>query len=261
MTLQFDDDVRAELEAAMIESKQNAAPNEMCGVVVRNDHGIYFIETTNAHDDPKNHFKIRAQDLAHIEETTNEILAIAHSHPDGNAQLSMSDRQSSHLHNKPFVIVSHDDQVIWHEVPEPLPLIGRDYEPVVADCYTIAQDFYFREYGITLPDFDRHDRWWENADHKSLYMEGFEKAGFVVISKEEIRRGDALLMRLGDTEHVNHAIIYLGDDGTLKSEDTPPCIGKTLYLHHPYGRKSVRKILGPEMFSRCEVALRHRSLL
>lgn len=258
--MELTDDIKAELNDAMIESAINAAPNEMCGVIVKNDHGYFFIETTNAHKDPENFFKLRAQDIAHIEEQ-NQIIAIAHSHPKGNNEMSVVDKHSSHLHNKPFVIVSHDNQVKWHDVPPQLPLIGRDYAPVVADCYTIVVDFFAREYGIELPDFERHDRWWEEADHASLYMEGFTKAGFVVVPKEEIRRGDVLLTRLGDTKHVNHALIYLGDDGTLRSEDTPPCIGRTLYLHHPYGRKSVRKILGQDMYSRCEVAVRHKELL
>ena len=66
LELPLTDERRSEIEQAMRESAANAAPNEMCGAVVKNDSGVYFVEMTNGHEDPKNYFKLRAQDLAHI---------------------------------------------------------------------------------------------------------------------------------------------------------------------------------------------------
>lgn len=260
LELPLTDERRSEIEQAMRESAANAAPNEMCGAVVKNDSGVYFVEMTNGHEDPKNYFKLRAQDLAHIEDN-NEILAIAHSHPKHSAELSAMDAYSSRLHNKPFVVVGHDGTVKWHAVPSPLPLLGREYVHDVVDCFTIVRDYFARELGIHINDFERKDGWWRDPDHPSLYLENFEKEGFVQVPKEDLRRNDVLLVRLGETAHVNHALIYLGDDGKLKSEQTPDCIGKTLYLHHPHGGLSVRKILGNDLYSKAEYVVRHRSLM
>ena len=260
LELPFTDERRAELEQAMRDSAKNAAPYEMCGAIVKNDAGVYFIEMTNGHADPENYFKLRAEDLAHIEDN-HEIIAIAHSHPKHSAELSAMDVYSSRLHNKPFVVVSHDGEVIWHPVPSPIPLLGREYVHDVVDCFTIVRDYFARELGININDFERKDGWWRDPDHPSLYLENFEKEGFVRVPKEDLRRNDVLLVRLGETAHVNHALIYLADDGKLKSEQTPDCIGKTLYLHHPHGGLSVRKILGNDLYSKAEYVVRHRSLL
>lgn len=258
--IEIDNERRIELEDAMRQSANNAAPNEMCGVIVRNEQGIFFVEVANAHDNPKEHFKLRAQELAYIEDN-NEILAIAHSHPRHSAALSAMDEYSSHLHNKPFVVVAHDGEVVWHEVSKPLPLLGRDYVHDVIDCFAIVRDYYARELGIEISDFERKDGWWRDPASPSLYLENFAKEGFVEVDKSDLKRHDVLLVRLGETAHVNHALIFLGDDGNLKSEETPPCIGHNLYLHHPHERKSVRKILGNDLYSRAEVVVRHRSLL
>lgn len=248
-----------ELNDQMIDAAVLASPYEMCGALLTNGE-VFFVELENSHPDPENYFRICAEELPEIEKK-GDILAFVHSHPRGSTAMSALDAYSSHLHNKPFIIVSHDYQVEWHDVPHQAPLVGRDFIPDVLDCYTLIRDYYARELSIDIPDFERTDKWWENEESASLYIEGFPKAGFVQVPKEDLKRHDVLLVRMGDTKHVNHALIYLGDDGTLKSEETPPCIGKTLYLHHLYGKKSVRKILGGELFSRCEYVLRHGDMM
>lgn len=258
--IKMKDEIRLKLEDEMRTAAKEAHPEEMCGVIVNNGTELLFIKMRNAHASPEDYFKIRAQDLAAIEDVC-EIVAVAHSHPKHSSRLSALDEYSSHVNNKPFVVVGHEGTVTWHEVARALPLIGRDYIPDVVDCFTIVRDYFARELGIDIDDFERKDLWWQDASHASLYVDNFKAQGFVEVPKSELRRNDVLLVRLGETAHVNHALIYLGDDGSLKSEATPDCIGSTLYLHHPHGRKSVRKILGHDLFSRSEYVVRHRSLV
>lgn len=136
--------------------------------------------------------------------------------------------------------------------------MGRNYFHGWQDCYALVRDFYSREFGIELMDFKRDDEWWEDKDHPSLYLENYEKAGFYEVDTPHY--GDMLVCRVGRTEHPNHAVIWLGDKGQLKSEQTEQCIGSSLILHHPYNRKSVREIYGRQWRERTVKILRHRDV-
>ncbi|MFI7904432.1 NlpC/P60 family protein, partial [Acinetobacter baumannii] len=138
------------------------------------------------------------------------------------------------------------------------PLVGRNYFHGWQDCYALIRDFYSRELGVELKDFERKDAWWEDKDHPSLYLENYEKAGFFEVDTPQY--GDMLVCRVGRTEHPNHAVIWLGNNGQLKSEQTEQCIGSSLILHHPYNRKSVREIYGQQWKDRTVKILRHKDV-
>ena len=53
----------------------------------------------------------------------------------------------------------------------------------VLDCYTLVRDYYHRERGIELLDFEREDDWWHKG--QDLYMQGFERAGFAPLARGE----------------------------------------------------------------------------
>ena len=109
------------------------------------------------------------------------------------------------------------------------PLVGREFSHGVLDCYSLCRDWYFRERGVMLPDFERHDKWWDDG-HSDLYTEHFAEAGFVEIDRKAIQPGDAVLMQVQSKNLVpNHAAIYIGDG---------------LILHHLYGRLSSRDVYG-----------------
>lgn len=146
-------------------------------------------------------------------------------------------------------------------LPSGAPLIGREYSHGIQDCYTIVKDYYNRELSIDLPDFTRDDRWWENASNASLYEENFKAAGFISVPKEDIKLHDVLICYWGDTALPNHALIYLGSNPTLKSEQHAPLIGARLYLHHLYDCKSCVSIMGDARYNSVILALRHKELL
>lgn len=241
----------AKLKKAIQLHASEIYPEECCGVIVNDE----YLRCRNI-SEHKDQFEIHHEDLAKAEDL-GEIQAYVHSHPNASAQASELDLIQIELHEKPWVICAYPD--IEFQMYEPCgykaPLVGRNYIHSIQDCYSIVRDFYERELGIQLIDFERQDLWWESKENKSLYLDGFGEAGFVEVSG--MQYGDVLLCRVGRTEHVNHAVIWLGDQTELKSEQTEPCIGSALILHHPYGRKSVREIFGPQWQERVVKVVRY----
>ena len=121
--------------------------------------------------------------------------------------------------------------------------MGREFVHGVVDCYSLCRDWYGRERGLKLQDYDRRDQWWEHG--QNLYLENFEKEGFHKIPVEQLQSGDALLMQLVSPV-PNHAAIYLGD---------------SQILHHVQGRLSSRDVytLGGYYGMSTACALRHES--
>ncbi len=234
-------------------------PAECCGVIV----GKKYIPCTNTATDNEQ-FSLCPKDFAKAE-SLGEIEAILHSHPDGGVLPSDLDKLQIELHGVPWVIVAVSKQDyadgpsfgIYEPCGYKPPLLGRNYIHGVQDCYTIVRDFYEREFDIVMNDYKRSDAWWEDVNHEPLYEKHFAKEGFNVVEMNELQYGDVLLCRVGRTHHINHALIWLGDNGVLKSETTPPCVGNTLILHHPYGRQSVREIFGKGWANRVAMVVRH----
>ena len=227
-------------------------PREACGVIV----GKEYIPCANvAADDAQ--FEIDPIDLVGASKE-GEIRAYVHSHPDGSCQPSMPDKVQMNLHGKPWIITNGVDAVLHKPDGYQAPLLGREYHHGLMDCYTLVKDYYQRELGITLGDYKRDDVWWESADNEPLYLDNFKAEGFIEV--DTIQKHDLILCRLGRTEHVNHALVFIGD-GTLKSERTEDVISDCLVLHHPYGRESLREIYGEQWQRRAAVIIRHKSLI
>lgn len=232
-------------------------PHECCGLII---DGKYQ-PCVNISHDPANSFEIDPTQLI-----DTDIQAIVHSHPNGSSEPSEIDRVQMGLHGVDWVIVGlgvHSDGekycTIKSHKPKAYqaPLIGREYYHGTQDCYSLVRDYYQRELGIELPDFDRLDDWWEDENAEPLYQNNFAKVGFEIV--HDVQKHDVILCRVGRTHHINHALIFLGD-GTLMSETTPPCVGDSLVLHHPHGRLSVREIYGESWAKRTAMIVRHKDL-
>lgn len=248
-----------ELKHKILDHAKQCYPQECCGLIVNDVYYPCSNIATNHHQ-----FEICPKDWAKVEDM-GEIQAIVHSHPDGSAIASELDLHQIELHGKTWVIVSYSEQDFADKpdfrIYEPYgylaPLIGRNYYHGWQDCYAIVRDFYQRELAIDLPDFERTDLWWEDKQHPSLYVEHFQQAGFREVDFNQRQYGDVMLCRIGRTEHINHAVIWLCNQANLVSEKSEPCVGDSLILHHPYGRKSVREIFGLSWKQRVFKTLRH----
>jgi cell wall-associated NlpC family hydrolase len=132
-------------------------------------------------------------------------MALVHSHPDAPARASEADRVECEASGMPWLIVSvrRDDgepYIAERAQIEPsgyqAPLVGRAFHHGVLDCWALCRDWYASECGLTLPNPERRDKWW-NDGHSDLYTDNLASAGFTVLPDDaEMRRGDLILMQV-----------------------------------------------------------------
>lgn len=220
-------------------------PREACGLLIAvGDKQQYVSCRNNATDDRD--FQLSAADYAAAEDR-GMILAVVHSHVDQSAKPSQADRVSCEATALPWHIVSvmkdatEDQPRIgeWFSF-EPsgyqAPLVGRSFHHGSLDCYGLIRDFYRRELGISLHDFERENDWWTKPDHGELYLDNFARAGFVPVTGDP-EYGDVVLMQYR-SERTNHGGVYIGNAALQSQSDLSPMKGAL--LHHAMPRLSER---------------------
>lgn len=242
---------------AMYEHAREKAPEECCGLLLKVGRKVSYRPCTNAAADPQADFRISAEEWAEAEDQ-GSIAAVVHSHPGQSARLSAADRTSMEATALPWVIIEvREGLPVSHLMHEPTgyqaPLVGRPFHHGVLDCYTLVRDYYQRELGIMLPDFEREDGWWDRG--QDLYADNFEGAGFYPVDPADLRQGDLIVMQVR-AEKANHAGVYLAD-GILKTEpERHPVPGGI--LHHLYGRDSKRDVFGGFWQESARFFMRHK---
>ena len=88
-----------------------------------------------------------------------------HSHPDASAELSEADKKMSNFLQIPFTVFSVPDLEKVEYLPEKIrsPLLGREYDFGVSDCYSLARDYYYQEHNIIVPTIPFEDNWWDKG--------------------------------------------------------------------------------------------------
>lgn len=220
----FESSVIAAIKAHAIEEY----PNESCGLVVAGE----YVRTVNVAEEKRRTFRIAQTVLDSYRST--DIQAIVHSHPDGPDHPSGADMAQQDAMRVTWGVVTTDGKVatepFWmgDDVPI-LPLKKRLFRHGVTDCYTIIRDCYkmgakaieeqgFKDWpfeqSIRLPVFPRDWAWWRD---ENLYAEGFPKAGFKKLNKDEkheYRVGDVFLKKF-QSAHTNHGGLYMGNGQVL----------------------------------------------
>jgi proteasome lid subunit RPN8/RPN11 len=215
----------SDIENAAIEHARKVSPEESCGVVA----GGKYHPCKNTHKDPMNHFTLSQSDWLRISKKW-PIEAVIHSHTGIHSQYpSAHDMEQQQIHQLPWGIVNPKGRgsVLWfgdHVLNE--PLVGRKFIPGVKDCYAIIRAYYWQERKIKLREFPRDEEWWMNGGR--LFVEGFKKAGFMQIGRNDLREGDVMLMQIR-SKTPNHGAVIL-DNG--------------LMLHHVHGQLSRREPFG-----------------
>jgi cell wall-associated NlpC family hydrolase len=107
-------------------------------------------------------------------------------------------------------------------------LLGIPFKHGVDDCYTLLQRFYADNFGVTLSEYARPSKWWDQG--MDLYMANAYEEGFrgVDCHPSKWQPGDVFLIAVG-ARVACHAAINLGD-GTI--------------LHHYTDRLSERITYG-----------------
>lgn len=206
-------------------------PNEACGFVVRKGKKSVAIEVPNSSAEPTYTFLIAPEHYMQAEQE-GEIIGVWHTHAEAPAEPSMADLAGCEATDMPWYLMSCFKRDEGFELSELVcfrpdgyeaPYVGRPYAFGVLDCWTLAQDFYKREFGIQLCDFPRVEEFWKKEGCNYMGDE-WEKPGFVEVPRrEQPERGDLFLFQTDGSGNPNHVGIYLGDG---------------LMLHHSRGRLS-----------------------
>ena len=230
------------LEAQILEHAQAEDPRECCGLIAVVKGRRRYFPCRNIATTPDEHFVLSGEDYARVEDQ-GEIVAVVHSHPATNPAPSQADRVACQKSGLPWVIVNPKTEAWGHCKPDgfELPYVGREFSFGIVDCYTLCRDWYGKEFGLQLSDYERRDLFWERGEN--LYVDNFHREGFRSIPFEELQYGDALLMQLG-SKLPNHAAIYIDDQQIL---------------HHIQGRLSSRDVLGSYYVKNTAMVLRHES--
>ncbi len=192
------------------------------GVAVITSYGVSFVD--NISDEKTKSFRISDSDYAKLE--NENIISIIHSHPDWYPCPSESDMKNQELTGVKWGICSTNEKgstniFYFGGDKERAPLIGRSFMHGVTDCYELIRDYYDLKLNIKLPNFYRDWDWWNKG--KTLYEDGFSKAGFKGVQLSELKEHDVLLMNL-HSKTPNHGAVYVGNN---------------LILHHLSGRKPI----------------------
>ena len=230
------------IKEQILQHAQAEQPKECCGVVCVVKGRRRYFPCRNLAATPDEHFVMDPLDYAKAEDQ-GEVVAVIHSHPVSNPKPSEADLVACEKTGVPWHIINPLTEEWGYCEPSghQLPYVGRQFAFGVVDCYTLVRDWYAREYGIELRDYDRRDKFWEHGEN--LYMDNFANEGFSEIPVADVQPGDLILMNVCSLV-PNHAAIYLGDQ---------------LILHHVQQRLSSRDVYGGYYWKNTACALRHES--
>ena len=118
---------------ALLREARGAHPLESCGLLFGANQTITsFQPTANVHPDPERHFEIDPQALIDAYRRMREggacIVGYYHSHPDGPAAPSATDRAMAAADGKIWAIVGQGEVRLWRAAPDGFSALS--YTPV-----------------------------------------------------------------------------------------------------------------------------------
>jgi len=194
-----------DVETAARQHADEMAPLESCGIVVGNE----YVPCNNVAEDPFEDFLIPLREYQ-TPLITGRLQAVIHSHPSGPAHPSEVDMAQQQEMQVPWGIIPGSAPMFWFgdQCPVP-PLEGRVFRSGVADCYSLFRDWWWLNRGVRLINPPRPDSFWTKG--LNLYMDNFQKAGFIRIDPAAAQEGDALLFQIR-SKVVNHIGVYVGNN-------------------------------------------------
>ena len=126
---------------------QESPKVERCGIIC-DRHLLTF---DNVHDDPANHFMLRARDVLNMRSSD---FIVWHTHtPKGFHELTDADVGTAKFIKRPILMVRGDGATDYYDPTTPLPYVGRTWRTFHRNCYSLMQDWYKGARGVALPDF------------------------------------------------------------------------------------------------------------
>lgn len=231
----------------VLQHAKEVYPKECCGLGAIVKGKLRYFKCKNIVSNPTTDFVIDPEDYAKTSDL-GEIVVICHSHPSTAPNPSGSDLRSIELSKLPWLIVNPitEEYTITEPSAYKLPLIGREFNHGVVDCFSLVSDYYRYELGIELKEPYREDNWWLKG--QDLYRDNFEEWGFVKVGGSEfkdIKKNDAIIMQIASSV-PNHAAVYIGDN---------------MIMQHCQGRLSSRDIYGGYWRKVTNMVLRYKDFL
>lgn len=165
-----------------IDHAKREYPKESCGIVVR---GRYY-PCRNEAKKPGEQFVMNKNDMMNAM-NEGDMEAIIHSHPEAPPAPSAADLAGCEATDLPWGIIgiTRDDDGNFGVKEQWItpsgyeaPLIGRQYVWGVFDCLTIVLDYYKREMGIDLGEFERPSEDWHRTEN-DIYVRNLTEKGFI----------------------------------------------------------------------------------
>ena len=204
---------------------ENVLPDESCGLLAIIKGEKKYWPCKNLSKENFDYFILDPEDYADCEDQ-GEIIGLVHSHPQGSAYPSETDKAGCEFSGLEWYIYSLEDKS-WHSFKpsgwKPNDLIGREWAWGIQDCWSLVTDYYEKKLNINLKKWERPKTIKEFAE-QPYFDEGLLSMNFKLV--DDIQENDILLME-GTYNKLNHVAVYIGDQ---------------MILHHVIGKLSCREI-------------------
>jgi len=201
-------------------------PREGCGIIGVVKGKKKWFPCENVADNEED-FILSSTDWFHIKQRA-DIIGIVHNHPYASNQPSQTDINNCNALGIPYYIFSYPEMELNIVQPKKVfnPLVGREYEFGISDCFEASRDWLAQE-GIHIPTRAAfEDDWWK----KGLNYFTDENIKDWGLSKVKTpKKNDVLVFQI-EADVPNHCGVYLGKD---------------IFFHHAVNRLSCRESLYP----------------
>ena len=205
-----------QLKTRVLSHTSQDPSSESCGLIISEAGHATYVPCRNSSDFPSETFEISAEDWMAAEDR-GEVLAVVHSHINGEQWLTGPDRLHQHLSKLPWVLVVDSKAKVF---PYIRLLRGRPFNYKTDNCCTLISDAY-QLCGLDKIEVYNTDNMEEDTS-KQLLLEHLPKAGFKQVDK--LQPGDVILTMFN--REVTHASLYIGQGEVL---------------HHAYNQLSRRE--------------------
>jgi len=193
-------------EAALVHAKDQD-PKECCGLLLNIRGKERYHPCRNLSVESDEYFILDPEDYIKGS-NLGEITAIIHSHPDTPPVASQADKMSCEQTKLPWYIVNPKTETWGYYEPcgYEAPLLGRPWVWAVTDCWSLVVDWYKKEKGIKLLDYERPTRI-EDFTDDPVFERYLPSRGFRLLRPEEpLINGDVLAMSILG-KGLNHVAI------------------------------------------------------
>lgn len=203
--------LRPPWQKAISRAGKAGAPREVCGVIVDNGEGdLEAVQLQNVHTDPLHHFLLEPGRYLELYRA-GVVRAYWHTHPEGPAEFSPSDRAFCDESGLPCFLYSVPGDAMLEMTPVgwTQELEGRIFLPGINDCFSLVRDYYERTLGLVgLPNPPRRAEYLLGGFPPEVLEDVLDRANFYRV--DHARTHDLLLLdNRSITGRPNHAAVMV----------------------------------------------------